>query len=272
MIRSLRTALLFSLFLSVESFFLCEASFGFSLRNAPATTTDFAPQANPAAFNHFLQGEDVRGPDYKSSTRAVLYSFLLPGLGQYYLGEKRAALSFFIAEGAIWTSFVVFQVQGHLRRDSYKDYAVVFSGISTRDHSDDFYREIGDYDSSDEYEELIKQEGRSATYPNSDYATIEEYFVTNRVSDFEPWMWRSTKDREHYYDLRWGSRLAFRRALYSVAAALGNRIVSSVYALRSSRILDRTGMLDKPQLKLGFDSYTGSLDQVRFGITLTRDF
>lgn len=247
------------------------AARAFTLRQAPAI--DLSTGTNDRAVAHGAVAADMMdagGP--KSTSRAVLYSLLLPGLGQHYLGETRRAWTFFVAEGAIWTSFAIFQTQGHIRRDAYKEYASVFAGISGNDHSDDFYREIGDYDSSGEYELYIKSDGRSYTYPNSDYATIEEYFVNNRITDYEPWAWRSTEDREHYYSLRWGSRLAFRRSLYSLAAALGNRIFSAVYALRSSRAAEPVSMNDDPRLHVSFDSYPDPAGTVQFGISLARDF
>jgi hypothetical protein len=247
------------------------ASSAFTLREAPPIDLSESAGAavrmpmNGAAGGGLFDGE-------RSTSKAVLYSFLLPGLGQYYLGERNRAWTFFLTEGAIWTSFAVFQAQGHIRRDGYQDYALAFAGISGGGHSDDFYREIGDFDSSEEYELFIKSDGRSFTYPNSDYATIEEYFINNRFSDYEPWSWKSTEDREHYYSLRWGSRLAFRRSLYSLAAALGNRIFSAVYALRSSRSADAVSMNNAQQLHVTFDSYPDPAGNAQFGISLARDF
>ena len=262
-----------SLMVLLASMLLASSSGAFTLREAPkidlqdgVSETVQMPMQSARTTGIF----DATGE--KSTSKAVLYSLLLPGLGQYYLGENNRAWTFFLTEGAIWTSFTILQVQGHIRRDGYKEYASVFAGISGNEHSDDFYREIGDFDSSEEYELYIKSDGRSYTYPNSDYATIEEYFTDNRISDFEQWTWRSTEDRTHYYSLRWGSRLAFRRSLYSLAAALGNRIFSAVYALRSSRTADTVSMSDAQQLHVTFDSYPDPAGTVQFGISLARDF
>lgn len=248
-------------------------SFGFTLRQAPdIELRDSDPPAAPR-FAGYAPAPGSSGSAAPSASRAVLYSLLLPGLGQYVLGEKGAAAAFFTAEGAIWTSFIIFEAQSHLRREQYKDYALAFGGISTTDHSDDFYREIGDFDSSEEYELFIKRDGRSYTYPNSDYETLEDYFVQNRISDFESWAWRSTDDREQYYSIRWGSRLASRRALYSLAAALGNRVISAVLAVRSSRSAEAASATDGDrQLRLSLDSYPDPAGRVHVGVSLARNF
>lgn len=248
---------------------LATQSPAFSLRELPQPVRDEHREAEAGRIALDRLSEGAAGhPESFSPSRAVFYSLLLPGLGQYYLGEKSAAWKFFMAEGAIWASFIVFQIQGHLRRDAYKDYALLFAGITTREHSDDFFREIGDYDSAYEYEIALKMEGRARTYPYSDYATLERYFVENRVSDYEPWSWRSRADREHYYSLRWGSRLALRRSLYSLAAALGNRVLSSVLALRSAR----GGGSGESAAQLGFYTSTEPAGHATLGFSIRREF
>jgi hypothetical protein len=249
-------------------------SFAFTLRQAPSLEgrTDAPPEV-PAPFAGFARPFEPSAGGQPSTSRAVLYSLLLPGLGQYALGERSTAMAFFTAEGAVWTSFIIFEVQSYLRREQYKENAVVFAGVSTTNHSDDFYREIGDFDSSEDYELFIKNDGRAYTYPNSDYATIEDYYVQHRVSDFESWTWRSTRDREQYYSLRWGSRLASRRALYSLAAALGNRVFSMVLALRSSRHGGSASAVDADRrFRISLSTYPDAAGNVCTGLSLARDF
>ncbi len=216
--------------------------------------------------------DSFESSDRVTARKAILYSLLMPGLGQHYLGERIKAKTFFIAEGAIWASFIVFRAQKHLRSGSAKDFAVVFAGIDSRDHSDDFFREIGDYDSSDDYELVIKDEGRAYTYPNSNYLTLEDYYMQNRISDFEPWSWRSSQDRNRYYRLRWGSRLANRRSLYCLAAAMANRITSAVFALRSARAYGKNPTSGMNPYHIRFESNPAAYGRTQFALSLTRDF
>jgi len=201
-----------------------------------------------------------------------LYSLLLPGLGQLYLGEKREAKLFLLGEAAVWTAFVVFRVEGRLREDAYKEYAVTHAGLGSRNHSDAFYRIIGDYNSAEEYEEFLKMEGRYQAYyddptdPQADYQALEDFYLSSRVRDFEPWKWTSTEDRRFYHRLRSGSRQAYRRAVYMLAAAAVNRVASAVLAARSARAGGRGEEVGRWQIRVGPD------EEAEIGIFLSRGF
>ncbi len=112
------------------------------LSNAAFEKPDLSQSAgsSPAMFSSGLLGDDdISMPETKSVSKAVLYSLLLPGLGQRYLGETTPARVFFLLDVAIWTSFVVFTVQADLREDSYQEYARTFAGVTRLNHSDDYY-------------------------------------------------------------------------------------------------------------------------------------
>jgi hypothetical protein len=179
-----------------------------------------------------------------SATKAVLYSLLLPGLGDYQLGNKGRATAFFAAEGIIWISYATFEVQGHQRQDDYEQLAVQFAGVSRTGHSDDFYARVREFDNSDQYEADVKNTGRQDIYDethslesiNAD--ALENYFVTNRVSDYEPWTWASLDRRLQYSEVRSSSKTSYRRADYMLAAAVANRLVSAVVAFTAARNLE----------------------------------
>jgi hypothetical protein len=214
----------------------------FSLKVAPAPGRDDGAaavarlEANPA----FLGAEETAaGEAPKSKSRAVLYSLLLPGLGHNYVGDRKGAAAFLAVEAATWTSFIVFEVQGYLREESYEDRAQVFAGISGGGHSDDYYGIIAEYDSWMEYEKDVKSEGRFALYPDAGAAELEEYFIENRVSDYEPWVWKSADDRRDFRSLRSDSKLSYRRGLYAVAVAAANRVASAFFALKATNDANR---------------------------------
>jgi hypothetical protein len=213
------------------------AEFGSSLKTLPAH--DPAPAALDRAGqpDFYLTGGGSNPVDRVSVRRAVLYSFLLPGLGDYYLGRTGRARLFWLAEATIWTSFIVFETQGYLRENGYKDYALAYAGISGTNHSDDYYRIISQFNSSDDYEASIKQDGRYELYPNDNYWNLEQYYLTERISDFESWAWAGVDKRRAFWDIRQGSRLARRRALYAAAAGLANRLVSSLMTFKTARDL-----------------------------------
>jgi hypothetical protein len=208
-----------------------------------------------------------------SQSKAVWYSLLMPGLGDYYLGNTTRAKTFFIAEAAIWTSFIVFEVQGYLREDGYKDFATTFGNVTGSDHSDDYYRILSQYNSSREYEEAIKKEGRFVLYPEADYNALENYYLSQRISDFEPWEWPGDDKRREYRSIRKGSRQAYRRAMYSVAAGVANRIVSSLFALKSARNPSRSDQSAGGGYYLQFGHPRMDFnDPLRTGVTIIRTF
>ncbi len=211
----------------------------FSLRNLPPVDTTGEEQteggfqtAVPPGFAQIEEATGEAAP--KSKSKAIIYSLLVPGWGHYYVGDKRGAATFLTVEAATWTTFIVFEVQGYLREEGYQDYAQVFAGISDADHSDDYYSIIGEFDSWTDYEESVKSEGRFALYPDAGAAALEEYFVEHRVSDYEPWVWKSADVRREFRSNRSSSKTSYRRALYAVAVAAANRVASAFFVIKAT--------------------------------------
>lgn len=201
----------------------------------PATTA----AADPSAAWE-LEAEGV-GTAPLSPTKAVLYSLLLPGLGDYKLGNKGRATAFFAVEGLIWISYAVFEVQGGQREDEYEDLAARFAGVSGTGHSDDFYARLREYDNSDEYEADVKLDGRIELSDDGRYLdrisaeALDQYFTEHRVDDYQPWQWSSHDRRLQYSEVRSSSKTSYRRADYMFAAAAANRVVSAIVAYSAAR-------------------------------------
>jgi len=213
-----------------------------SVRFIPQSIT--VSSAEGPVFDDAFLDEFSSDPGEMSTRKAVLYSLLMPGLGDYHSGNRTRAFVFFGVEAAIWTSFIVSRVQGAQREDSYEEYAVRFAGVSRTGHSDDFYVAIREYDSSVGYEKFIKSEGRLELLPPFDpngedfdlgKNALDQYFLENRVADFEPWEWQSFEKKVQYQEIRSASKNAYRRATFSIAAAGANRVVSALFAYTSSR-------------------------------------
>jgi hypothetical protein len=202
-----------------------------SLRHIPESVWEDASTARPAAaaFQQVEAG-DPAGP---SVGRAVLYSLVLPGWGDYYAGRTYRARYFFIAEAAIWTSFAVFRLQGSQDEEAYQDYAVQFAGVERTDHSDDYYAELRQWDSSADYEAYLKTEGRPVLFPDVGSTALQRYFEDNRLADYEAWEWQSFEHRLEFSRLRSASKNAYRRSMFAIAAAGVNRVVAAVFAYQA---------------------------------------
>lgn len=237
-----------------------------SLRVVPDTPLRATPGEAPD-LSHLQAGMSTGGA---SVGKAVAYSLLLPGLGDYLLGHRTRAAGFFIAEAAIWTSFGVFKTQGRLREDSYQEYAVQFAGVTRTGHSDDFYAELRDWDSSDEYEAAIKSEGRLDMRPDAGQAVLEQYYLENRVADFEAWEWQTIYHKVQFQKMRSSSKTAYRRGDFAIAAAIANRIVSALFAYSAAR--SANAELSQQRYRIQFTPPARYAREYDAAVTITRSF
>ena len=234
--------------------------------------------ADPAEGLSAAQGSEaqaeVTGDGGPSRSKALLLSTLLPGAGQYYVGKTTRAKVFFVAEAAIWTSFIVFQVQGHLRQDSYIEYAGLMAGVDAEDKPEDFYRALGQYMRSDpgpgSYNEDVRREAR-ALYPY-DEAAQERYLQENGYFGEDAWEWESVEDQARYKSLRKKSLFSFEKATYMLGLAVANRVIAAMDATRSvAKSSEQRGQSQGFRLEMrpdpgSFGSAPGMM------LCLTRDF
>jgi hypothetical protein len=158
-------------------------------------------------------------------------SLLVPGLGHQVLGSTTKAHALMAAEGAIWGTFGVFQLQGHARKDSYVEMAELFAGVpDANDRPGEYYRRLGRYFSSEEYDDEIRRDAR-ARFPD-DLAAREDYFERNRVPSDQVWLWSSLADWKGYQNKRNDSNRAFKRGRYMLGVAVANRLLAAVDAMR----------------------------------------
>ena len=187
-----------------------------------AQTTD--PAAPPPAM-----GSAPAPPT--NSKKALLYSLILPGLGEMSMGEKGRATGFFIAEGLIWASYTYWTVAGNLRQDDYIEQAQINAGVGISKESDDYWRLVGQYTSSSgegpgSYEEDLRREARD-TYP-SDPAAQDAFVAEHLPTGDKAWSWSTSALQAEYVDTRETSNRAHNKAKYSFAAAILNRVVSVI--------------------------------------------
>ena len=209
-----------------------------------------------------------------SKAKALLLSVGLPGAGQYYSGRTTRAKVFFLAEAAIWTSFVVFEVQGHLRKDNYIEFAELTAGVNAEGKPDDFYRALGQYMRSDpgpaSYNEDVRREARQL-YPNDKQAQ-EQYLQENGYFGADAWEWQSAEDQAHYKSLRKKSQFSYEKAKYMLGLAVANRLLAAMDAARSvARTSKQHGQSQGFRLEMRADyGSPGSAPGMK--LCLTRDF
>lgn len=150
--------------------------------------------------------------------KAVLYSALLPGLGEHYAGSRGKAKYFFAVEALSWIGLGSFTYYGNIREDDMVDYATQYANADLEGKDDFFLDMVGFYDNIDQYNSL----GRVSD-PDRPYLTD---------TPENHWVWQSSANREAFRDLKNSSREAFRRADFMVGVMLVNRIVSIIDTIR----------------------------------------
>lgn len=193
---------------------------------------------------------DAAGPrGEKSLKKALLFSLIIPGGGQVYMGHKARAEAMFASEAAVWTSFAVFRVQGRMREDNYKETARLSAGVE-REMDEYYYKMLAYYPSSDYYNVDVMWEARQR-FPD-DRAKQMEYFEAEGYFGEDAWEWDSLERMDDYARVRTLSRQSYRRATLTTGFAVLNRMISMIDVYLSHRLGDDT--LGSARSGLGFSA------------------
>ncbi|PJA26228.1 MAG: hypothetical protein CO189_12070 [candidate division Zixibacteria bacterium CG_4_9_14_3_um_filter_46_8] len=155
----------------------------------------------------------------KSGFKAGLLSVMLPGAGEFYLGNKSRAAVFVGTEAAIWGGYLAFHTWGDWLKNDYKSYAAEHADAKVYGKDDKFFDRMQFYDSRDWFNE-IEGERYGYPYPYTDY-----YY----------WHWDSPDSRKEFRKIRYNSKAAFRNATFMIGVAVVNRLASVVDAVWLSR-------------------------------------
>lgn len=162
----------------------------------------------------------------RSLAKALLFSAVLPGSGEYYAGHPNRAVLFGTFEAGIWVSYATFKVQEDLRRDRAIEYAVAVAG-ALPGGNDDYYAAMAQFLRSDgpgQWNEFVRRRAR-------DTGEIVGVEYTGDAG----WAWPSEEQFVDYRDLRKGQLSAEDRATNMLAVAIVNRIASMVDVYQAMR-------------------------------------
>ena len=156
-----------------------------------------------------------------SGKKAFFLSLLIPGAGQYYVGEKDWAKTFLISEGLLWLGYAGFREYGFWRENDYRVFASVHAGVDPEGKDADFFDNVGFYDSATEYNQVaIWEEGPEA--------------LLVAEGSQPSWAWDSEASRLTFRSLRSSSLTARERSLYVVGGIILNHVMSAIQAARSA--------------------------------------
>ena len=153
----------------------------------------------------------------KNTGLAILYSLLLPGMGELYADAYDSGVYFTVADGVLWGTFAGMNVYANWQKDRYISYSQSNASVSSDGKDEDYYATIGKYLSIDQYND------EKALERNFDemYST-EKYF----------WKWNTSTEQKNYKNMWVSSEQTFNDVRFVVGALLLNRVVSAINAVR----------------------------------------
>ena len=191
-----------------------------------ASTMDFfhATQLSAPAstsweyLQDFTSSSDI--PERKSVAQAAVYSLLLPGMGELYVGNYGMGKYFTIAEGALWISLYGVDRYAHWLQDDAYQYAGQHASLQPGSKSDQFYVDIGNDSDVYAFNRRILQ-SRQLYSVYSEAANSPTY-----------WKWDTDANRASYRDMRVSSSQMFDNTHFVVAVIVLNHALSAINAAR----------------------------------------
>ena len=169
-------------------------------------------------FNSIDQQIAIDGVNQKKSAGlAIVYSLLLPGMGELYADAYDSGVYFTIADGVLWGTYIGMNVYGNWQKDRYISYAQTNADITTENKDDDYYATISEYLSIDQYNDQKAFERNFDEMYNT-----EQYF----------WKWNTSEERKTYRDMWVSSEQTLNDVRFVVWGLLLNRVVSAINAVR----------------------------------------
>jgi len=153
----------------------------------------------------------------KSVGLGIIYSLLLPGMGELYADAYDIGKYFTIADGILWGTFIGMEVYSNWQENNYQTYAATNAGVDNNNKDADYYSTIANYTSVFSYneEKALERNYSEMLDPETDF-----------------WKWNSTAERQTYREMWTSSEQTSNDIQFVVGGLILNRIASAVNAAR----------------------------------------
>lgn len=196
-----------------------------------------------SSFNPIPFDENISSGKKKVGL-AVLYSLLLPGMGELYVEEYGVGKYFTIAEGVLWLTYSSFELYGTWLRDDARNFAVTHARIAIDGKDDQYFVDIGNFLNIYDYNEKKLRDRE----PEKLY-DVNTHF----------WQWEYDAHRAAYRELRISHDHVFNNNRFVVAAIIVNHIASAInagrLALSHNRRLEEASLIQVHASVLGGARY-----------------
>lgn len=202
-----------------------------------------------------LQEDAVDARGTRSVGLAVIYSLLLPGMGELYAGDYGSGKYFTGADGLLWLSLGAVDMHARSLRDDARAFAALHAGFSPVGKDDDYFVNVGNFDDVYGYNEQVLRDR-------------DAYKLYDPNSSFH-WNWDAERNRSLYRDQRVAADGMFNNTRFVVAGLLANRVLS---AINAARIVISGNREAAGELGLGASVLGGPGDPHGVALTVTRRF
>jgi hypothetical protein len=195
------------------------------------------------------EGEGYR----KSASLAVLYSVLLPGMGEAYAGRFDRGKYPLIAEAGLWLGLIGVNTYGNWVRDDARTFAGIHAGVQGDGKPDEYFVHIENYTDVHDYNNQRLIERR-----------LDELYPDDATWG---WAWDSNENRLYYKDRRILSDKMHNAVSFFILGMVANRIWSAIQGAalvrdHNARMSSQASWL--PDLETRTISRAGKVDEIRF--------
>lgn len=153
----------------------------------------------------------------KSTGLAIVYSLLLPGMGELYADKYSSGKYFTIAEGTLWGTYIGMSIYANNQEDNYKTFATVNALVNTEGKDDNYFATISEFEDIESY---------------NDEKALERNFNEMLEPETFFWKWNSSEERKTYRSMWLSSEQTFNDLRFVVGAMILNRVISAINAAR----------------------------------------
>ncbi|MCZ7555396.1 MAG: hypothetical protein M5R41_03195 [Bacteroidia bacterium] len=196
------------------------------------------------------------GGERKSGTLAVLYSVVLPGMGELYADCFDRGKYPLMTEAALWLGLLGVNAYGDWVQTDARSYARQHAGFDPDGKNDEFYVRIENYQDLYDYN--------------------NQRLIERRLDELYPdeaqwyWGWDSDENRKYYKDRRILSDQMHNAVSFFVLGMVANRIWSAIqsamFVRRHNAALEQSSWL--PDLRPQLIARAGRTDELRFNFSL----
>ena len=189
----------------------------------------------------------------KSAGLGILYSLLLPGMGELYADGYSSGKYFTIADGVLWGTFIGMNVYANWQEENYKSYAASNAGVNNEGKDAAYYATISGYLNIDDFN------NEKALGRNFDEMYNEEKYF---------WKWETTEERKTFRSMWTSSEQTTNDIRFVVGALLLNRVASAINAARL--VAAYNNRLEEDEMSWNFS--VGLANNINLPTSLTFNF